>query len=505
MAKRYDNEPKLNIKKVIATIAIVVLVIALVVIIINGPKVSKRGNTKNISNSYISIYENSKWGVINSKGEYVIKPEWNEMVLIPNDTQSVFIVQTDVNISENTYNSYAINEKGERQFTEYNKVDVLQNIKANGSSFIADNVLKVQKDGKYGLINLSGKELISPQFEELSCLQYVQNSYLTKKNGKYGLIDNAGNIIIENLYDSIKALTNKYEDGYVVEKEGKFGLINYHKEQVLETKYNKILPLTNGSLYIVNENGTYKLVGTNGDLKLSSEKLQHATYVGSDTVIINQDGKYSLIYIDDQSSLMSDYQLIEYMFGNNYIAKKDGKVGIVDKGGNTIVEFSYTNISYLNSEGFIEAEKEDGQYDLLDTNFSVKTSGIVSEINSKLGYIKVRVGEEYKYYNFKLEEKSNKDLFTTNNLFLSKKNGKYGFVDKNDVVIVDYIYDDATEQNSFGYAAVKKDGKWGCIDQDGAVVVKPSLELSQNVVVSFIGTWHLAPDINANYYTNNDE
>ena len=68
-----------------------------------------------------------------------------------------------------------------------------------------------------------------------------------------------------------------------------------------------------------------------------------------------------------------------------------------------------------------------------------------------------------------------------------------------------YIYDDATEQNSFGYAAVKKDGKWGCIDQDGAVVVKPSLELSQNVVVSFIGTWHLAPDINANYYTNNDE
>ena len=90
-------------------------------------------------------------------------------------------------------------------------------------------------------------------------------------------------------------------------------------------------------------------------------------------------------------------------------------------------------------------------------------------------------------------------------MFLSKKNGKYGFVDKNDVVIVDYIYDDATEQNSFGYAAVKKDGKWGCIDQDGAVVVKPSLELSQNVVVSFIGTWHLAPDINANYYTNNDE
>ena len=51
----------------------------------------------------------------------------------------------------------------------------------------------------------------------------------------------------------------------------------------------------------------------------------------------------------------------------------------------------------------------------------------------------------------------------------------------------------------------KKDGKWGCIDQEGTVVLKPSLELSQNVVISFIGKWHLAPDINANYYTNNVE
>ena len=28
--------------------------------------------------------------------------------------------------------------------------------------------------------------------------------------------------------------------------------------------------------------------------------------------------------------------------------------------------------------------------------------------------------------------------------------GKYGFVDKNGKVVVDYIYDDATEQNEYG-------------------------------------------------------
>ena len=140
-------------------------------------------------------------------------------------------------------------------------------------------------------------------------------------------------------------MTNKYEDGYVVEKGGKYGLIKYNKEQVLETKYNKILPITSGTYYIVNENGAYKLIDSKGETKFENEKLQYATYIGADTIIINQDNNYSLLYIEDQSNLMSNYQYIEFMFGNNYIAKKDGKFGIVDKGGNTIVEFSYTNIS----------------------------------------------------------------------------------------------------------------------------------------------------------------
>ena len=103
------------------------------------------------------------------------------------------------------------------------------------------------------------------------------------------------------------------------------------------------------------------------------------------------------------------------------------------------------------------------------------------------------------------EEKEIKDVLSANTLYLSKQNGKYGFVDKNGVVIVDYIYDDATEQNEYGYAGVKKDGRWGAIDSTGKVIVNPTYTLSQNTVVSFIARWHLAPDLNANYYTDENE
>ncbi len=69
-------------------------------------------------------------------------------------------------------------------------------------------------------------------------------------------------------------------------------------------------------------------------------------------------------------------------------------------------------------------------------------------------------------------------------------------------VIVDYIYDDGTEQNSSGYAGVKKDGKWGSIDINGKVSVEPKYNLDKNSKIDFIGEWHLGEDENANYYLN---
>ena len=160
---------------------------------------------------------------------------------------------------------------------------------------------------------------------------------------------------------------------------------------------------------------------------------------------------------------------------------------------------------FLSEEGFFRAENSDGKSDLIDMNLNVKATGIVSEFSATNGFIKLRANGEYKYYNFKLEENTMQDLYPANTLFISKKNGKYGFVNKQGQVIVDYKYDDATEQNSYGYAAVKKDGKWGTIDIDGNEVVSPKYYLLQNTVVSFIGKWHLAADINANYYTEVEE
>ena len=69
-------------------------------------------------------------------------------------------------------------------------------------------------------------------------------------------------------------------------------------------------------------------------------------------------------------------------------------------------------------------------------------------------------------------------------------------------VIVNYIYDEAREQNDYGYASVKQNGLWGAVDSKGQIAVSPSYNLDNNILVEFIGKWHLGSDLNLYYFTD---
>ena len=94
------------------------------------------------------------------------------------------------------------------------------------------------------------------------------------------------------------------------------------------------------------------------------------------------------------------------------------------------------------------------------------------------GYIRMNVDNQYKLVNLKFEEKSNRDAFPNNTLFTAKNDEKYGLVNKDGTLVVQYQYDDITEQNEYGFVAVKKDGKWGVMDVTGNIVIAPTYKLS---------------------------
>lgn len=503
--RRYDAGRELNIKKVIAVIIAFAVIIMFIVGLIKILKTNPKDDEKIISIDYYSIYTNGKWGVINSKGETIIEPTYTEMIQIPDKTKKVFICTYDVNYDTNTYKSKAINEKDETIFSQYETVEAITNIDEDNNLSIEKDILKVKKNGKYGIINFEGKEILSCEYEEIKALENVKNSLITVKNGSKGLVDTKGNVIIENEYKDIDSLTSKYENGYIVQNnEGKFGVIGYNKKQELECKYDEVKNVFGNNYYVVKEDGNLKIVDNQGNNYLEN-KYTDIISINDTNVVVKTDDKVGIVTRLGEQIIPFEYQELTYLYSNNYIAKKDDLYGVINLENETKLDLRYTSLYYRQTADFLEGTKKDSiESDLISHDLQVKMTGIVSEVNIDKGYMKVRKNDEYKYYTFKFEEKKQEEVLKSNTLFLSKKDGKYGFVNKDGIVVVDYIYDDATEQDEYGYSSIKKDGKWGAIDQTGSVVVEPKYTLENNLVIKFIDKWHLAQDLNANYYTDSE-
>lgn len=495
--KRYETEPKLNYQKVIAVIIALAVIVMFVLIIRNifneKEKISQ-------SSEYFVLYSNEKWGVINQLGETVIAPSYREMLVIPDKTKEVFLCTYDINEETGEYKTKAINSKNEEILTGYDKIEAIDNIDKNENVWYEDNVLRVQKDGKYGLIDLNGKELLPTEYDEIIGLNGIENSILIKKDDKYGLVNDTGSVIIEPNYKEIKNLGETYREGYItIDENDKYGVIGATKMKLLDNKYDNIEQVYLSDYYLVTENGERKVINSSGETILNSGFDQISSKTEDGFIYVSQ-GLYGEINTIGEVQIEPTYQDLKQVKKGVYIAKNNDRYGIIDNEGNTMIPFDYTLITYNKDAKLFIADDANYNTTIINENYESKITGILSEINTTKSYIRMRVDDEYKYYDLSCQEKTNIEVLEDNTLFLSKKDGKYGFVDKKGNVVVDYIYDDATEQNEYGFVAVKKDGKWGAIDKDGKVVVELIYNLENNLKIDFIGRWHLGEDINMNYY-----
>lgn len=490
--RRYNKyaEPKLNMKKVLGVIVAILVIIMVIVSIVN---VIKNGEDKKKvkSYSYYTVYENGKFGVINNEGETVINPEYTEIVLIPNKDVPIFICTYDLNDQDGTYKTKVINQKNEEIFKEYSKVEAIDNFDSKQNIWYEDDVLRVEKDEKYGLINFEGKEVLPCDYDEITALKGVTNNLLVKKDGKVGLVNEKGQTIVNTEYKDIKTLKEGYKNEYIIVNDNnQYGIISTTGTVIIEPKYEDVKYLNNSEMFAIKDAGVWKLINKDNQILIDGG-YDNIIEAKGENVVVEKGGKYGVVTTKNEEKIPVEYEQIKYTFSIYYIAKTGGKYGIINLNNEQVKDFNYINMDYVEKGDFIQADVSDTETVIFDNNLSEKISGIVSEINQEKGYIKVYTNNEYKYYNFKFEEKKSSDILTSNNLFLSKKDGKYGYVNKEGKVIVDYIYEDGTEQNSCGFAAVKKDGVWGSINKVGAVELEPSVNLDSNIYITFIGKWHL--------------
>lgn len=320
---------------------------------------------------------------------------------------------------------------------EYNFVDIEEN------GYIQVSSMDEYDHQLVGLYDYQGNEVIPCEYMVISGYHTDANVLLAVKEYNdrrtYSLIDRKGNIIIsENKYRHISC-TNK-NDIFIIQSEqnGKFGIINEFGEEITECKYDKISDFSNNGLAPVKLNGYFGYINTLGkevipciykntfgfektdityvltkedDLQIINSENQVISNLGSihnrsylPYNVFNKDGKHLVINKDEKIGIADkkgkliteckfdisghendiNPELIDVGY---VISEENGKLGIIDFDGNTVLKNEYDKIYYHKSNNTIEVEKDD-----LHGLYNIEGKEILP---IKYGYINLSTTSEY--------------------------------------------------------------------------------------------------------------
>lgn len=439
--------------------------------------------------SVLKYAKDGKYGLIDFEGNVIEKPIYDEINSLSYKEGELLVKQNE---------KYGvINIKGNKIVEiKYDKITVDEYYTDENRYQYAGYIVSIttEEGYRYGYLNYKGKEILNTEYNDITRVTEIQdneNSYIVcAKNGQYGITKNK-DIIISNEYQSIRYdATNKV---FVIEKSKKYGISNLDGTIIVPVQYNQI-DITGIYLYAQNEQGitVYNSNGTqtNIDSHISILNTSNEKYK---IRINNENGtKYGVINQEGKKLIEEKYNYIEYLYDNYFIvSNENGKLGIIDDKENIKIEINNDSLQKIQDMDLIQTTLTETK----TTQIYSKTMEKICEMQNATvevedGNIKIYNELEIKYLSKEGQELKNIQVYPNNKLFVKVEDKKYGFVDIDEKLVVDYQYDKAYEFNSYGFAAVKKDGKWGAINDQGEEVISPTYELKEQSEPSFIGRYY---------------
>jgi hypothetical protein len=209
-------------------------------------------------------------------------------------------------------------------------------------------------------------------------------------------------------------------------------------------------------------------------------------------IAIDDNGYYSII--TKTETLSNNYTYISYAFDNNFILKnEDGLYGVLNIYSGIKVESEYTFMLKIAGCNALEAEKEDGTVDIYSKNLekvSTMMGAIVENIDDN--YTSIYSYTEMIYINKDGQVVSNVEVYPDNKIFAySDENGRWGYKDKDGNIVIEAVYDFATDLDEYGFSAILLDGKWGVVNSEGKIIKEPIFEIDTYYLPTFVGEYLL--------------
>lgn len=272
------------------------------------------------------------------------------------------------------------------------------------------------------------------------------DTYPENKNAQDWFIQLEGSY--EELYSRYDEMYGMVNDSMVVMKDGRYGILDARGREIIDAEYTELHPFSeDGYALARNEDGAYLYIDQDGQPRKAPDGgYQDLGMLSSKRVVARHEGKYG--YLDEEMKPVSEF-VWEELSGikhNTGAGKRDGKWVLTDKKGEPKTEERYEDVA-LDENGFCSAQKcifvkEGEKYHLISTK------------GKQIG------GQEFE----------DAKAFTEDGYAAACRDGKWGFVNTDGEVAIDFRYEDAKSFQN-GFAAVCIDGLWGYIDLEGRLII----------------------------------
>lgn len=378
----------------------------------------------------LAVKKGDKWGYVNNKGETVIQFKYDEAYVFKGG-HALVIFGTD---------SMIIDNKGEVVITK--KANQLERDDETGL------VIYIDENDKYSLMDLKGEVLTKKLYDYIGA--FSEDLAVFELDEMYGFINTSGEVVIEPKYESYAYFSQGVAP---VKKEGKWGYINKEGETKIEFLYDKAYNFDKYSRARVyeEESEKYKLIDLAGNKVIEAEGI--GTYGGPLYRVLENDKYYVYNFLGSKISTKAFsiiYSMDNY-FVNGREVDGDSNVNIWFKDNGSIFQLGKSN-----ETDFISTNMRQYMFEAPEDYFVYIKENKMLQVYTKDKIYNITGDRFYQYIN---KEK-----------FIIERNDKYGIVDKNDKVLVDFLYDDLVKLID-DYYLYENNGKYGVMNSRYQVVL----------------------------------
>lgn len=241
----------------------------------------------------------------------------------------------------------------------------------------------------------------------------------------------------------------------------------------------------------------YAFINNQGDTIIPPGKYKFLNPIDDEGMILatNFEKKRGYIDIDENILIPFIYDDLGIFAQGRVFAKKDGKLGYLDRSGKTVIPFQFNEAKYFYKPG-LAIVRQDKKYGLIDTLGNYVLADMYDKIdysrgneiaavkqNNKWGFYfpKDNVLTDFKYdkifeHYFSVVESNSetvkRDFFFHKGLALVENEGRHALINREMEEVVSFdLYDKIYPMNYEGYSIVVKDNCYGIIDPRGKLKV----------------------------------